>query len=421
VVKPDRTKPPKSGELKQPKFVSFNTGKLVSDNDLLEIPDSNHPITFVEFIFSGGRYVESIPGTSWFAAKMIAEGTTSLTSSEISTKIESLGSYLEISPGMDFISIKIYALRKNIATTVTILEELLLNSSFPEAEYALLKTIRAQNIWNQLSKNSSIASLEFNKNLFGNNHPYGRFLSPEEVEKIELDEVKKYFSEKLFNSPRVIVGGDYDASLLKQIQSLISKLPKIKKHTEGQEISQSEGKSTISKISSNQASLRIGALTLDKNSSEIHPLTISNTLLGGFFGSRLMKSIREEKGLTYGIYSQISHLKMASYWVISAEVEKNKVEEAVNEINKQIDLLSNTPPSFEELSVLRNYQIGKIQNSMDSLFSIIGMYKSLFLIDKTPEFLDSYWNSIMSIKPIDINSMVYKYIQRVDKTTVLLH
>ncbi len=421
MVKPDRTKPPKSGELKQPKFVSFNTGKILTDNDLLEIPDSNHPITYVEFIFSGGRYAEDIPGTSWFAAKMIAEGTAILTSSEISTKIESLGSYLEISPGMDFISIKIYALRKNIETTVSILEELLLESSFPEAEYALLKTIRSQNIRNQLSKNSSIASLEFNKNLFGDNHPYGRFLSPEEVEKVELDEVKKYFSERLFNSPRVIIGGDYDDKLLKQIQGLLSKLPLIKKQTEEVEIFQSKGKSTISKISSNQASLRIGALTLDKNSPEIHPLTISNTLLGGFFGSRLMKSIREEKGLTYGIYSQINHFQMASYWVISAEVEKNKVEEALNEINKQIDLLSKNPPPLEEISILRNYQIGKIQNSMDSLFSIIGMYKSLFLIDKTPKFLDSYWNSIVEIKPTDISSMVYKYIQNVDKTTLLLH
>lgn len=416
----DRTTAPPSKPLSSIKFAEFRKTFLSGGTPVVEVRDDSQPIVFLEIIFEGGRIAESKAGASYFAAKMLQEGTEKRSSHEISLGLESLGSFMEISSAMDFVSFKLYALKKNLKSSFAILEDLLLNPSFPSEEFELLKQIRSRNIDNLLARNSQYANLALSEKLFGEFHPYGRVLTSEKIKEVNLEEVKEHYKNRLFQDPKVIIGGDYPSSIRKRIDDLLSQLASGGKTIIADQTESAFGEHAIKKSGSTQASLRVGTHAITKDHPDIHKVSIANTLLGGYFGSRLMKKIREEKGLTYGIYSSLAHQKYKSYWQISAEVQKDKAEEARQAIEAEISKLSEEAPSDIELTTLKSYMIGKLQNSMDSIFSIAGLYKNLLLFEKGPDYLEEYMNAIQTIEGNEISDLVGKHFSTPQKVELLV-
>lgn len=417
---PDRSIAPVAGKMEKISFPPLSTG-IINNVPLLEIENTNHDIFYLECVFDSGRIRENLPGISWYAAKMLLEGTLHYQAHELAEKIEGLGSYIDISAGNDQVSIRLYSLSKNIKESVDLLIEILHNPSFPEAEFSLLKNIRCQNLENILAKNSQFASLLFTEKLFGQDHPYGRIMLPEHAQEIELDDVKKYYSSTLFQNPKLIIGGNFHPSVADHvIQAInqVSEMPLVEEWHEPSIKEPGNGSFVTKKENGAQASLRIGSRCMDRYDEAIHDFSIANTLLGGFFGSRLMKSVREEKGLSYGIYSSLVHNQYASYTVISAEVQSDRKAEAEEAILLEIEKLSNHTPSLEELNLLKNYLYGKMQSSMDSLFSIINLQKDLFLYGLDNKFLEAYLDRLANITSERISELVKK--EFLDKSAVTI-
>ena len=406
----DRTIPPAVApilelEIPEPEIVKFQ-GNLPA----LLIRDADHPIIYLELIVKAGKWYEINPGTSFYAAKMLAEGTADLTSREIAMKLESVGSVLDITPSIDFVSIKLYTLKKFFASSVEILIKALTESMFPLGEFQLLKDIRQQNIRNQQAKNTQFANLKFSEKLFGSEHPYGRVLSPEMASGVNLDAVVAFYKSRFFFQPKVILVGDFDDSLT-QIEELTGALPFMNFEENSEPVDTQFGSSIESRGGSTQSSVRLGSRTIDKNHPDIHFLSLTNMLLGGFFGSRLMKNIREEKGLTYGIHSQIVHHAHDSYWLVGSEIKKGDEELVRDEIQKEIAALRDIPPSSEELKILRSYAKGKFLASFDSPFGLASVYKSQFINDLELSFTKEHLKAISSIQPEDVSEMAKKYLQ----------
>ncbi|MFT4739097.1 MAG: zinc protease, partial [Paraglaciecola sp.] len=178
--------------------------------------------------------------------------------------------------------------------------------------------------------------------------------------------------------------------------------------------------SIIEQQDSEQVSLRQGMFSLSKKDLAIHTLGIANTMLGGYFGSRLMKSIREEKGYTYGIYSTLVHTIDHSYWMLGSELVKEHKQDALDQIEKELEKLATVPPDVRELETMKNYLKGKLLSSVDSIFTKIGMIKGLKLYGLSDDYFEQYLQTINSIKPDDINLAVNKYLQQAEKTKVLI-
>ena len=123
-----------------------------------------------------------------------------------------------------------------------------------------------------------------------------------------------------------------------------------------------------------------------------------------------MKNIREKKGLTYGIYSQIAHLNNASYLMVSAEVEKGNSEQVISEIQKEIKKLQSEPPAYSELEVVCNYARGKLLSSIDSTLSLASIFKSQLLFGLTNDYQDKFLQELNEIKPQTISEMASKYM-----------
>ncbi len=381
------------------------------------VQERNFPVISFELILSSGKWYEQHPGTSYYAAKMIAEGTSKLSAEEISQRFESTGSFLEIVPSTDWVLFKLHTLKKFFESSLKLLFELIQEASFPSDRFEKICLLRQQNIRNQLSKNSQYANLKIGQQLFGEAHPYGRQLAPEMATKVPLEKVLDYHKNNLFYNPKITLAGDFE-EYLPLVDSLAQQIPL--SNTTPIEHTADPGSKSIyqEREGSTQASIRIGGSCIDKTHTEIHGYSMVHMLLGGYFGSRLMKNLREEKGLTYGIYSQIIHQENASYCVIGSEVQKENVDTAIEEIEKEIERLQTVEPTEEELATVKNYARGKLLSSFDSSSSIASIHRPQFMAGLPLTYLNNHLNVLNEITPSDIKSLAAKHLNFSQKVII---
>jgi len=159
-----------------------------------------------------------------------------------------------------------------------------------------------------------------------------------------------------------------------------------------------------------QSSIRLGHISIPKNHPDYEELQVLGTLLGGFFGSRLMKNIREEKGFTYGIYGGFYGMKEKGYFMVSTDVANEYVDATLEEIYKEIQRIQNEKVTEEELQVVKNYMLGNLLSSMETPFQIADTLSLLKLNNLTVEHLKKTFQLIKNIKIERIMELANQYI-----------
>lgn len=406
-----RTVAPLSDTISKPNFPQAEKFNLNKGIELLGLSNSNQPVLMLDLVFPVGRYHEQVSGITYFVAKMLLEGTKTKSSADIANQLDFHGSHLEITPTLDYIFIKLYCLKKFFKNQVDLVFELLSDPIFPVNEFEKLRNIRIQQTKQQHVKSNAFAGLKFRETLFGSMHPYGKIISINDIKEVSLDAVIDFYANDLFSTPNLYIAGDFDQIEIDILNKKVSEIT-FKKNTPHLTNISSEkgGDVNVNWENSVQSSIRLGANTITKNHPDIHKLKIANKLFGGFFGSRLMKNIREEKGLTYGISSSLVHLKNESYWVVGTDVLKEKTKVAIDEIKNEIFKLKENQPSNEEVKTLKNYIKGKWLMSFDSVFNSMNMITNNHLAGLD----ESYWNDFMSAldetSPEEISNTTKKYL-----------
>ena len=416
----DRTLAPASFPVKDFNFRNYRKVILNGLIDGLIIPNKQHPICSIEIIFRSGSWFEKNPGIAFLTGKMLLEGTTSKNGEEIALAFEYMGAHIEIQTTVDDSRIRLFAVQKHIYSSLALLQEILLTPSFPTYEFEVIKNLKTKQIKMQLAKNNYFASSYFKQLLFGRSHPYGRSLKEEEINERSLFEIKEFFQLQFQNDPKVVLCGDIDQNIIEKTALLLDIINKNSQQIPHFKIRPNYDHHTIERSNSVQASLRLGAQTIQRGHPEIHKLTIANKLLGGFFGSRLMKKLREEKGLTYGVYSSFTHAQHASYWIISTEIKNDNAEHSLEAIHKIITEIAQKFPSSAEVDMLKNFLKGKFLSSMNSILDVASMYTLLFVNDITIQFLTNYLKTIDTICPRDISEMIQKYYLDPEKSSLFV-
>ena len=372
--------------------------------------ESKLPIILFELILESGKWFEDSIGISYFTSKMLSEGCQRLDGGEIAQSFETLGSHLEVASGADFVSFKLYSLRRNFEVSLALLQEVLWTPTFPEKEFNTLKQIRIHNLEYRLAKNSEYATMKFFEQLMGASNPYGHLITVPEIESIGLDNVRHYYSNYFFNKPKAMVVGDLGENEHRLIENFFASFKTVE-HAERRVFpTQDPSKCFEERGGATQASIRLGKLSISRDHRDIHLLSIANMTLGGYFGSRLMKNIREDKGLTYGINSSLSHLNHASYFQISAEVEQQNIDLTLKEIQVELNRLANEFISDTEIETVKNYSKGKFLMSIDSPLAILSLFRSQFLLGQGLNYHDDFLATLEEIRPIQISEMVRKYL-----------
>lgn len=355
----------------------------------------------LELIFNAGKWHEPFLGVSHFTAKMLTKGSHTKNSLQIAEALDSLGAHLEISPGYDVVTLSLFSLRKHVLGAVRILAEILESPAFEERELRQLKEIFIQGLKVNNKKTSVVASKKIRSVIFGNEHPYGSSVEEQDVVKLSPKDLTTFYQSQFSLQSAFLIGRLSEGDLKVVINMIPVTLSKPK---EDKTFEQIQGMSqTVTRPDSIQASIRLGKRCLLKGDrSEYFDAVMFTHILGGFFGSRLMKNIREEKGLTYGIHSSMNHFLHDSFWSISAEVNQQNASQAIIEIKNEINALQQDLVPADELEIAQNYFIGSWQSENSTVFSIAEKIKSLQLWGLPMEYYSHLMEHIKHITPAQI-------------------
>ncbi len=384
---------------------------LANGAKLHVISAGNQPVAQLELVYRAGVRHETHIGQAYFVGKLLKEGTEKLTSKAISSYFDQYGAFLEIQPGLDRLSVSLFCLTKHLAELIPFLLEVILEATFPEQELEIQKNIKIQNIKVENDKNNVLASKELRATLFGVNHEYGRSLNEGQIHGLERKHLQKFHNVNVCDNLQVLLSGNISEEHIKLIDSNFGQKDIISA-SDRKDISPYDPKpmnKLIEKPESLQSSIRIGKHIIPKNHKDFVKLAIATEILGGYFGSRLMKNIREEKGYTYGIHASLVNLQQASYLIIGTDVKKNFTQHTIDEIHKEITLLQSTPVGKVELETVKNYMIGTFQSSITSPFSLMDKFKSIHFHGLTYDYYNNYLTTIQAITQEEILEVSNKY------------
>lgn len=385
--------------------------------------DNNVPVYFIEagteevlrieFTFHAGQVKEYMPLIASTTNMMLKEGSLNYTANELNRILDFYGSFVHLSLDRDRAGIIVFCLSKHLEKILDLSYEILFRPAFPEKELNALMRKRIQWFLINRSKVQNIAIDQFFENIFGARHPYGRQIVEHDFESICPPLIKDFHSAYYATeNMAIIISGKIPPDAGPQINRMFGSVG----HASGKnseinaKIRSSRKKEVhIEKEGSVQTAIRIGSPTINKRHPDYTGLKVVDSILGGYFGSRLMKNIREDKGFTYGIRSGVASLDLSGYMVISTEVGKEYLVMAIDEIFKEIKFLQTEFISPEELEVVRNYMSGEMLRMFDGPFAIAESFKSVWEFGLDNKYYQRFADKIRNITPDEIKALASTY------------
>lgn len=386
------------------------------------LPGPNQPVVKLEIIFKAGKWYEPAPGVSYLTAKMLLEGTSTRSAKQIAETIAFYGASLECSQGFDRSNLVLYCLSKHLEKLLPLVHEILTSPSFPEAELNLLKSRTIQNISIEKQKTSYLATSALTRNIYGERHPYVSGMEEAALSLIDQHQIRSFFqSQYAFPEAEIILAGDFRQEDRQAIELLFGQLHSVPPDvTTTWPFVPAQQQSFIDLPEKMQSSIRIGRHWPLMSHPDYSKLSLINKILGGYFGSRLMKNIREEKGYTYGIFSAISSKEHDSLFYIGTDVNYEKAEETVSEILKEIRILKQDLVSEEELETVKAYTVGKFINDTATIFDQSEKYKTIILQNLSLEYYSRHLQHIQSLTASEIPALVEEYLPEESLTVVIV-
>lgn len=398
----DRTVAPSFSRSTHFDLIHPETITLGSGLQVFSVSGGNQKVIKVELLFRAGRWFEKNWGAGYFSAQLLSKGTTSKSSFEIAQILDHYGAHLDISPGLDIVSISLYTLTKNLRPTLELLYEILTDASFPEDELRQMKSIYLQNLKVNNEKTSFLASKLIRKNLYGEHYPYGKELDENDVNALSREMLIDHIGNH-YQHLTIIVSGDVTSDALKLIEKTFSPYPfALSGAVAHSATEQKPFRQLQEKEGSLQSSLRSAKEMIDRKHPDYAAVLLLSHVLGGYFGSRLMKNIREEKGLTYGIYASLHTQQHRRYLVMGADVNKENLQLTFDEIRKELKRLREEKIDAEELDVARNHFIGSLQSEMTTPFAHADKIKTCLLFNLPDDFYQDLILKIDSLTAEDL-------------------
>ncbi|MEQ9101063.1 MAG: pitrilysin family protein [Imperialibacter sp.] len=399
----DRTAAPEFHIPTRTDLKHVTSSKLRNGIQFHELILGDQEVCRIEIVLRSGNWFEEKEGVSYFTTKMLLEGTEKLSGRQIADKLDYYGAYWEATSGMDFVTLTIYSLTKYLEEVVPFFLSVVVDASFPEKELETIKKVRIQQIRVNKQKTSALASSGLRHLLFGQAHPYGKELSEEEVGKVSSADLKEYHKNRLLSQAEVFVSGKLSGEELSKLNGFFGDFPSRAVSLPNYPVVTAPAVREILPVDESvQASLRLGKMAHDKHHPDHYYLMLLNEVFGGYFGSRLMKNIREDKGYTYGIYSSLSYLQNSAFWVIGTDVKREVAIASIDEILKEMRLLRTEPIPFEELETVKNYMIGSFLSSISTSFSLMDKFRSIHFAGLDYEHYNRLLTSIRTATSEDL-------------------
>lgn len=408
-----RTKQPQIKPIN--KFNLYEPEKVLLKNNIpVYIFKSDENILKIKLIFNAGYYLQEFPLQAYFTNKLLSEGTKNYNSKKIAEIFDFYGAKLNLSSDDDYASASIIVSKKNLSKLLPILAELILTPSFPKSEFTTQKDISYQNFIINNEKVATIAKKGFLEAIFGNLNFYGYQTNPDDFNKLRTENLRTF--QRKFYTPKncfITIAGNVLKEDINLIDSYFSNpdwdgnkasIPILK-------VNPSENKKqNILKKDALQTGIRIGKTMFNRKHKDDVGFRVLNMVLGGYFGSRLMSNIREEKGYTYGIYSGLTSLQQTGYFSIVTEVGSNVCKDALVEIYKEIVKLQQHKVSQKELVLVKNYILGNFLRNIDGQLNYSGLFENILIFGLDTNYLHKYLEEVQNISSEKLLSLAQLYL-----------
>jgi predicted Zn-dependent peptidase len=379
----------------------------------------------LEFLFqNAGKINQKKPFVATITNAMLTEGTESFTAFQIAEALDYYGAFVEKNANAEASSIVFYFLKKHSESLLPYIEEIILRPKFPEKELNLNKDKLKQQQQINEQKTSFLAANKFYQSIFPC-HPYGLVGTTQDFDKISQNDIAAFYDDFMAeqNTLTIIASGSLDQPFINLLNRSIGSSLR-KKNVERQKIetpnySPQTELIKVNLSSATQVSLRIGKAIVAYDSEDYLPLKVLNCVFGGYFGSRLMSNIREEKGLSYGINSALFTYSNVGVMSILADVKANKYDLAIKEVSKEMEILRSEKIEEEELNRVKNFLKGEILRSLDGSFELGERYGNLISKGISPNYFSNYLNVVNSITSSDLQALASKYFSLESFTTVV--
>ncbi|SMB87393.1 peptidase M16 domain protein [Hymenobacter roseosalivarius DSM 11622] len=372
------------------------------------------PVIRLQIVFPAGKWYEPQLGVSLLAARMLLEGTSSRTARQIADTVAFYGASLECEQGFDRTALTLYCLTRHIEVLLPLVQDVATEATFPTTEFELLKSRTVQNVRIERQKTSYLAAERFSHNLFGNSYPYGVTFDENSFKKLTPDIVKAFYRTFYqIGSAEIFLCGD----ISDRHEQLVARAfgQGSADHQESAEQDEPHILTVaqhdyVTVEQSLQASLRIGRLWPSPTHPDAHHLQVLVKVLGGYFGSRLMKNIREDKGFTYGIYSSIAPREHASMFVIGTDVNAASAEAAIEEVHNELRRLQDESIPIEELQTVKTYMAGKFANELSTVFEQCDKYKTVVLLGLPNTHYSDFLRQINLVSSDELQQLAQTYL-----------
>jgi zinc protease len=417
--------PPEGGTPRDFKLPEKKVSKLPNGLTTTLVPYGAIPKVNINVVIKTGNIHEG-PNEIWLAdlcGNLMREGTTTMDFATIAKKVAAMGGEINIGTGLNQMTISGSVLSEFAPDLVKIIADVIINPKFPASEVDRLKNDLKRQLTVQKGVPQNQATEKF-RSIIYKDHPYGRTYPTAEMLDSYSLEMARGFYDKNVGAKRTVVyaaGKFNEDEVTKAIEEAFGKMK------EGPEVDypiatpvKTNEVAVIDRKDAPQTTVMLGLPTIDPSKPDYLSLQVTNSLLGGSFGSRITSNIREDKGYTYSPFSTINSGYRVAIWYEQADVTTEHTGASLQEISKEIKRLQAEAPSKEELKGIQNYEAGIFVLQNSSAGGIINQLNFLDIHGLPDSYLTDRVKNIYDITPEKVQQMAKDYFKYEDMTLVLV-
>ena len=391
--------------------------KYVLDNgvEVYAVNAGTQEVLSLELVFSAGNWFEQQNNIAAATNFLIKNGTKNKTAFQLNEHFDYYGSHLSRGCYNETANIVLHCIDRHFATHLPVIAEMITDAIYPQHELDIYKQNMKQRLTVNLKKCDFVAGRLIDEYVFGKGHPYGVYSNKEDYDVLQQEQLQAYYK-KYYTEGKCIIfaAGLLPANFEQELNKTIGQLPLNQKEIPAVIHPFTPAAEKKYRITNDpdgvQGAIRLAQPFPNRHHPDFQPIQVLNTLFGGFFGSRLMSNIREDKGYTYGIHSYILNHIGDTAWMISTEAGRDVCEATITEVYSEMKDLREELVDEEELQLVKNYLIGTILGDLDGPFHIIGRWKNLILNGLDENYFYQSVNIIKTISAKELQELANKYL-----------
>ena len=396
------------------KLKPYTHFKLDNGVDVYAVEAGEQEVMMLELVFDAGVWYEDCKAIAATTNFLLKNGTSQKTAYQINEHFDFYGAYLNRSCYSETATITLHTLSKNLALLTPVIAELLTDATMPQEELDIYKQNQKQRLEVNLKKCDFVAGRLIDEYLYGMQHPYGTYNSTVDYDNIQREQLVSHYNKFYKNGAcKIFVAGKLPTNYQQVLNNAFGSLSLKSENVDKKEIiatpAQQKKYDILNDANGVQSAVRIARNFPNKHHPDFQKVLVLNNVFGGFFGSRLMSNIREDKGYTYGIHSYLQNHIQQSAWMISTECGRDVAIATIDEVYKEMKILQDTLIDKDELDLVRNYMMGILLGDLDGPFQILARWKSYILNGFDETYFNNAINIIKTITADELQQLAKKY------------